>query len=352
MKINEIEEKSRQMLEDVFGEIPFIKNVEITRQEGEEEGLIDFFVSLNTSERRLNLLVEVKSSGQPRFAREVVNQFLRLKEDSRYSGAYPVFMASYISETSANICKEGDVGYLDLAGNAYLSFDSIFISREGRKNPYISTRALRSIYQPKSSRVVRVLLMDPARYWKFQELSDEAGVSLGQVANVKKGLKDREWIKEGSRGFRLSDPESLLMDWAKNYSFERNQTFKFYTLESPEEAENKIAEVCGKINVGYALTAFSAAARIAPAVRYKRITAYLSGRVNDVAGYADFKRVESGANVVLALPLDEGIFYGATEVNGMKIASPIQVFLDLYELKARGREAADMVFKQVIEPAW
>ncbi|MEA1928318.1 MAG: type IV toxin-antitoxin system AbiEi family antitoxin [Candidatus Auribacterota bacterium] len=352
MKINEIEEKSKQMLENVFGEIPFIENVEITRQEGEEEGLSDFFVSFNKSERRLKLLVEVKSSGQPRFAREVVNQFLRLKEDSRYSGAYPVFMAPYISETSANICKESDVGYLDLAGNAYLSLGSIFISREGRKNPYMSTRALRSIYQPKSSRVVRVLLTNPARYWKFQDLSDEAVVSLGQVANVKKGLKDREWIKEGSRGFRLSDPESLLMDWAKNYSFERNQTFKFYTLEGPDDAENKIAEVCGKINVGYALTAFSAAARIAPAVRYKRVTAYLSGRVNDVAGDANFKRVESGANVVLALPLDEGIFYGATEVNGMKIASPIQVFLDLYGLKARGREAADMVFKQVIKPAW
>ena len=78
------------MLENVFGQIPFIENVEITRQEGGEEGLSDFFVSLNKREQRLKLLVEVKSSGQPRFAWEVVNQFLRLKEDSRYSGEYPV----------------------------------------------------------------------------------------------------------------------------------------------------------------------------------------------------------------------------------------------------------------------
>jgi hypothetical protein len=352
MKMDDIEQKSRLAMENLLGEVPFISKVEITGREKSPGGRNDFLVSLEANGRRLRFLAEAGTSGQPRFAREAVNRFIRWKEEDRGFDAYPIFMAPFVSERAAAICRESGVGYLDLAGNAYISFGSIFISREGRKNPFVSTRRLKSIYQPKSARILRVLLLNPKRDWKLQDLSDEAEVSLGQAANVKKGLRDREWIRESPDGFRLSDPRALLLDWANNYSFEKNQIARFYTLAGPEDAEKKIAEVCGNINVEYALTAFSAAARIAPGVRYNRVTAYLSGRVNDVAGSAGFKRVESGANVILALPADEGVFYKTTEADGTRIVSPVQVFLDLFGSKARGREAAEVVLKQVLEPIW
>ena len=63
--------------------------------------------------------------------------------------------------------------------------------------------------------------MDPRKSWKLQELSKEANVSIGQVANVKRVLKDREWIKEDRNGLWLSAPEKLLADWAQNYSHQQ-----------------------------------------------------------------------------------------------------------------------------------
>ena len=86
--------------------------------------------------------------------------------------------------------------------------------------------------------------MDPRRSWKLQELSKEVKVSIGQVANVKRVLKDREWIKEDRNGLWLSAPEKLLADWAQNYSTQRNGIREFYSLADTSFIEKDIAEAC------------------------------------------------------------------------------------------------------------
>jgi hypothetical protein len=63
---------------------------------------------------------------------------------------------------------------------------------------------------------VRQLFSAPIRSWKMQLLAEEAGVSLGQVANVKRLLLEREWIKSGGDGFQLIAPDKLLSEWSEN----------------------------------------------------------------------------------------------------------------------------------------
>ncbi len=50
--------------------------------------------------------------------------------------AYGVFMAPYVSPKTAEICTKEGVGYIDLAGNCRLSFDGVFIERQGIPNPF------------------------------------------------------------------------------------------------------------------------------------------------------------------------------------------------------------------------
>jgi hypothetical protein len=64
------------------------------------------------------------------------------------------------------------------------------------------------------------------------------------------------------------------------------------------------------------------------------------------------KEVPSGANVTLLSPYDDGVFYGAAEVDGLRIASPVQVYLDLVGYRGRGEEAATFLLEQVIERTW
>jgi hypothetical protein len=62
--------------------------------------------------------------------------------------------------------------------------------------------------------------------------------------------------------------------------------------------------------------------------------------------------VESGANVMLLGPYDEGIFYGTQMIEDIRIVSPLQIYLDLKGFKGRGEEAADVLLRDVIKPKW
>jgi len=295
------------------------------------------------------IVVEVKTNGQPRLARDAVNQLLRCR--SAFPEAYGVFMAPYVSPQAADVCIGDGVGYLDLAGNCRLSFGQVFISRAGIRNPFPQQRDLRSLYAPKSTRVLRVLLMRKSE-WKMQALADEAGVSLGQVANVKKRLRDREWIAEGDAGFRLTNPQGLLTDWAENYPCRKNTVRAFYAMRETDELEQTLANACTELDIPYAFTGFSAARRIAPVVRGQRTMAYVKTIPEALLKRVGLKEVPSGANVSLMIPYDDGVYYGAKDIEGVKVVCPVQLYLDLKGYKGRGEEAADAVWKQELVKLW
>lgn len=342
---SEIEAKAEKVLRDALEKIPFLKVKSIER----EKDRVDILVNLAVGDKKQVLLVEVKSNGQPRMARDAVNQLIRYRDT--YPDAYLIFMAPYISPQAADICMKDGVGYLDFAGNCYLSFGQVYIEQTGKPNPFRTKRDLVSLFAPKSSRVLRVLLNNPGRVWKTQDLADESRVSLGQVANVKKLLLDREWITK-QNGFLLTVPWMLLEEWANVYTYRKNEVRNFYTLKSIPEIEADLAKVCKARGIEYALTGFSGAARFAPAVRYIRAMAYVYNTREDVASLLNLKEVESGANVTLLGPYDEGVFYGTQMIDDVRIVSPLQVYLDVKGYRGRGEEAAEVLLRDVIKPKW
>jgi len=345
----EIKQKTWEALVNCTSGIPFLKEpptpVELSKG---DEGP-DLAAKLILPEEEQGILFECKNIGQPRVARDAVNQILRYLE--RYPGYYGVFAAPYISPKSAEICSKEGIGYLDFAGNCRLCFGKICIERKGGENPFTERRELRSLYSPKASRILRVLLNDPKRVWRVEGLAQEADVSLGLVSKVKTLLGDREWIVVQRDGLRLSEPAALLQEWSQNYSFRKNEVRDFYSLETVSEIESQIAEALSGKPLQYALTGFSGAARLAPTVRYQRVMAYVEAP-EDIASLLGLKPVTSGANVSLLVPYDHGGFYGTREIDGIVIASPVQIYLDLAVYRGRGEEAAKELFEQVIRPTW
>ena len=347
--------KTERNFEKVFlsclQEIPFLQVEEIERSPEKNGTRPDFLVRLKLPDREQILIAEVKSSGQPRLAREAAYQLLRYR--GLWPGAYGVFMAPYISPRAAAVCEEEGVGYMDLAGNHLLSFGQVYIRKEGTPNPFAQKRDLRSLYAPRATRVLRVLLVQPGRKWKVQELADEAEVSLGHVFNVKKRLGDREWLGISKEGVSLREPEMLLKDWAANYTHRQNQVGDFYAFGTPGEVEAELAALCLREGIDYALTGFSGAARLAPAVRYQRVTAYIQEEtVERIASQLELKRIESGANVNLLIPYDEGVFYDVQNIREERLVTPVQLYLDLQGFRGRGQEAAEALLKEVIRIRW
>lgn len=342
---SDIEITAQDTLRGMFEKVPFLKVKSIER---EKDG-VDILVKLSLGDNKQILLVEVKGNGQPRMARDAVNQLIRYRNN--YPEAYLIFMAPYISEQAAEICMKDGVGYLDFAGNCFISFGQVYIKETGKPNPFRTRRDLVSLFSPKSSRVLRVLLNNSGRVWKTQGLADEARVSLGQVANVKKLLLDREWITKQD-GFSLSAPWKLLEEWANVYTYRKNEVRNYYSLKSIPEIEADLAKVCTEKGIEYALTGFSGAARFAPAVRYTRAMAYVYNTREDVASLLNLKEVETGANVTLLGPYDEGVFYGTQKIEDIRIVSPLQIYLDLKGYRGRGEEAAEAILRDVIRPKW
>lgn len=310
----------------------------------------DLRLQVDTPGGKATIIVEVLNLGQPRVIRDAANRLLRFK--GQLPGAYGVVVAPYISPDAAEICLREGFGFVDLAGNCLLSFDQVFVSKEGKANPFARKRDLRSLYSPKAERVLRVLLSGPGRWWKVQRLADEAGVSLGQGFNVKKLLLDREWAEAGGDGFRLTAPSKLLAEWEENYDFRRNSVHEYYTLRSMADFEHALAEACSQERMAFALAGFSSAARYAPMVRYQRTMAYVAGNLDNLAERLKLKPVTSGANVNLIGPYDDGVFHGADTKGDTRVTSPIQTYLDLRQIKGRGEEAAEFLKQQVIQPLW
>ncbi len=100
------------------------------------------------------------------------------------------------------------------------------------------------------------------------------------------------------------------------------------------------------------MTGFSGADRMAPFVRYSKMMAYVDESREDPADFLNLKKVTSGANVTLLTPYDEGVYYGSRDLNGIQVASPIQVYLDLVGERGRGEEAAKELMERVIRPSW
>jgi len=347
MKTETGQEAAFQALRNCLEEIPFLQLADVPAIEN--AFMPDCRMGIRIQNRSLTILAEYKSSGQPRLAREAALQIKNWLESGQ--GDYGVFTAPYISSEAAAICKDAGVGYLDLAGNCFLSFETIYVHREGKPNSNIQRREQRSLYSPKAERILRVLLSRPQQGWKTETLAEAAQVSFGQVANVKKFLADREWLTQNGDGIRLKDPGTVLDEWAAQYRFSRNQVVDYYALAELAECEYQLAEACQRQGMRYALTAFSGAARLAPAVRYQRAVVYVEADMNALTVSLGWKPVTSGANVSLLVPYDEGVFFDSREMDGTQLVTPVQIYLDLQNYRNRGQEAAQAIRKG-IEQSW
>lgn len=352
----ELQQAAIRAAQQCLRDMPFVEGLRETPGD-DLRGDIVFRVILSfregVSQERL-IVAEAKASGQPRFARQASAILHRHSTAWAQDENPPIllFIAPYISDAAAAICTEEGVNYLDFAGNCRLSFDNVFIERQGHQNPYKRDANRVSLYAPKAERVLRTLLGSPGRAWQVRDLASEAGVSVGTVVDVRRLLLDREWMTIKREGVCLTQPAALLGEWANQYDYRRNKTHDFYSLKPVAETESAVAGACRDAGAHYALTGFSGAARYAPFVRYQKASLYVAGDIGAIAEAAKLKKVQSGANVTLLTPYDDGVFMESAAVGTDMVVSPLQAYLDLQNVRARGEEAAEYLYQQKIEPVW
>ena len=348
-------EEARRVILSTLKRIPELMDIQIDLEAFSENRIdkykYDFilFVSFRKQNDRKTLLVKIGASGQPRSARAAVSELIVFQ--TRQQGGYGVFVAPYISERSAEICKSNGIGYIDFSGNCWLNFDSIFVEIKGNPNRFSRKSELKSLFKPKAERILRALICEPERQWLALDVAESAEVSIGQVSNVRKLLLEREWIEDQKRGIKLIEPLQMLTAWVTEYQPERSTAYEFYDMDSVGDIESAISSFCNRTGTRYAFTGFSGASRYAPFTTYRTVAVYMDISQESITELP-FKPVTSGANIRIISPYDDGVFYGTRNIRGQSMASPVQCYLDLKDEKARGEEAAEALLEQVLKPSW
>ncbi len=347
LKSSEIRRQAAQRLKELF---PKAQGWEETADPrgGSQTGDLSIKFKLGSQEHVF--VLEVSSLGQPRQIRAVVTRFEDLNRER--PGAYPVATAVYIGPQSAKILKSHGFGYVDLSGNCHLAFENVLIEKEGKRNVRPSTRPLRSLFAPRATRVIRVLLEEAARAWRLEELAKAAGVSLGHSHNVVKRLEDLRWVeRDGNQRITLGKPADLLDAWADSYTYRVNEIASY---AAPERVSRRLIAEVARAATGesrrYAFTLASGLSLVvAASQRLAAIHCYVEGDPAPLARALGLRpAAEADGSVHLLAPYDPGVFDGALEKGGLKVAGLPQLYVDLLHYERRGRELAEHLRREAM----
>jgi hypothetical protein len=176
------------------------------------------------------------------------------------------------------------------------------------------------------------------------------------VNKVVRYLREQAFIEEvENEGLRLRDPFGLLKAWCEEYRFDRHWRRTYFTLLQGRKLQELLAPLESVTGGRAAYAVFSAAEFQAPHVRQAKTWLYLGSKYEQEIGkLPDVKEVDTGENIVVYFPEDDGVFYGQEGDHHGRLPStnPIQTYLDLFHGGGRGQEAAEALLEQRLIPLW
>ena len=269
-----------------------------------------------------------------------------------------------VSPRIAELCALHGWSWFDLAGNHVIDVPGLLhLSHTGSRLDFKRPRPLANLSTPEAGRVVRALLTPfyAGHRWtqRSMQMHCNPNVSLGLVNKVVKFLRDEAFVETlDGEGFRLVDPVKLLFAWRDAYRFQQHQRQGYFTLLQGVKLREALATLSAYSGGFAAYAAFSAADFQAPNVRQPKTWLFVARRELDrFAELTEAKPVDSGENLVVLVPSDDGVFFhadgGAThEAPRLPCTNQVQTYVDLWHCGGRGREAAEALLEQQLKPLW
>jgi hypothetical protein len=314
---------------------------------------IDAEIEFSAGGRSYMLLIEVKKSVYPRDAQQVLWQLDRNVATGRSEHkkhVVPLLAAESISPGARDLLKRENCGFFDTGGSLFIPARGAYVYIE-RPPPKTLQKSVRGLFRGKRSQVLHALLVRHDEWFGVKELAEFAEVSPATASETLSSLERFEWLAVKGQGpskeRRLTDPGSLLDEWQKQtLAASRRQTYRrFYVPASdPDAIAHRLADICERLGLDYALTEQYAAQTYAPFLSsVSRITCRLEfgSRVNELYAELEARPVNEGANLDVIEMRSHGEFLFRNRVGPLWLASPVQVYLDLLRSGGRGKEMAD-----------
>jgi hypothetical protein len=218
---------------------------------------------------------------------------------------------------------------------------------------------------PAGIRAVQVLLGVGDEEWTVSRLAREAAISVGQAHNVFKALEAERLITSKGKGpqqrRRITDRRAAL-DWLATADLARRRpeaAATYLYARTPDEVLRRFAERAAAAGLPYAATGAAGSQLLGVPVVSQIIVTHVRVGVLDAVDALARLRLEhldaedAGRGMNLELWTDTGELgtFGARDVNGVQVAPPVRVWLDLARQSGRGADAAQLFREQVLERA-
>ena len=262
----------------------------------------------------------------------------------------PLILSDYFSEEKREECKKAGVNFIDISGNAYIAHERIYIERVGFSDKYPEKRLGRGPFSDKATLIPRIALEDKDKPWGVREIAQAAGLDPGFVSRMMGELVRRGYFGNEGRKFRLLDAKSLLEDWVSVYDYRKNEEHANFCLaDNPGEILDRLRNAGERRGLSYALSFQAGANLVAPHSVYGEVYIYLRDESDRrfIEQRLKLREVERGANVFLCHPYyRHSAFHQMQEIEGLWVASDLQLYLDLYKYPLRGLEQAEYLYKR------
>lgn len=351
-------------LRELLAGIPWLPEVRVDLNPVEFNRIFDLFTCIQIPDGpSIELWVDVKRDPRPAHF-PYLNLEREFEEKKVKRVRVRVFAAPHISPRMAEICESHGWSWFDLAGNCQISVPGLLhIQHTGNPPVHARLRPKANLGTKEAGRVVRALLsseMLTRSIWtqRFLLSRCDPEVSLGLVNKMVRHLREEGYLAGSEeRGFRVTDPLALLIAWRDVYRFDQHRQLGYFTLLNGWNLLEALSDMHAGTKGKFLYAAFSAAAIQAPHVRQPKTWLYV--RESDLPVFektVDAKPVDSGSNLVVLIPSDEGVFAfsdgGVIEGFPMAGTNIVQTYVDLWHCGGRGKEAAEALLEQRLKPAW
>jgi hypothetical protein len=351
-----------------LSDIRLLGNVEVKPKGLDQSVRPDLAMSVEFNGVPITIYGEIKAQVTPMILKEIGPWLARL--NSNNSNIWYVLICPFLSPESQKYCQENRVDFIDLCGNILIRIPGkVLIQRLNQPNLFKTPQLLRDPFGGSSSRVVRVLLNSPNREWSMTGIKEELGkeserqkwndvfqLSISSVSKTIKSLEEELLIRRDGMKILIPDPRQLLFRWAEKYQA-RYQWMQrsFWAGKNPFgfDIKSSFSGLSAMFpDLSAVVTSSSAANIIAPFVNVDRIDVFI---IPDL-GSPDLRQLNNeqgiGPDFLFMPPYDTGVFMYAREIDSVRIASDIQIYLDCYARGGRDAKQAEYLLTNIIEKQW
>ena len=312
----------------------------------------DAQVDLRVGGKAATLLIEMKKDVYPRDVRQVLwqlrNSARRWPHPEEKREAVFFLIAQSISPGAKELLRNERVGYYDSGGSLFLPTGNIYVYVD-KPPPKSLSRSIRSVFSGRRAQVLHAVLLRHREWFGVNDIANQARVSPATASQVLMEMEKFEWVVSRGQGpgkkRHLEEPGALLDAWVNQQAVMRPLSMRRYFVPSAraEGLVEKFAEVCAESKAEYAITHEAAGQLYAPflsTVSQVRCR-LLDGPSADWALSAmDARFVDQGANLAVIEVKSPSELLFRESVNGIWLASAVQVYLDLMRSEGRAREMA------------